>query len=730
MAQPTNEDLTNAQLFSAPNILIRQIQLAHSKNPWLISHLKITKRPATNKDYYIPKSLRDSSYVVKAEITEELCKMLSCNNIRERDTCQPETPASYYRVGDNAFDVQCQPACFNISTDVNKNFNLKGERIPDSTMLNWHQNECRFVDTATIAWLEKTFYRSKILYEKRKNDMPTGFSRIKSTNPYGCGFDYVPNETYCNYYDRTLQPDLSCNMTVWEKVLDSVIGMSLINFGRSVLRTFQHGKPFDIPQNLPEFPNELPEMYRSVDNWKSNINKDFQIPEVINIKPNFRLRRTRRDISNHEADDDDDDNDLNEHISEFTQLQMGIKTLKDYEWERVNKLQAEANERLQKFKERNNRCDIIEEQVTRVKRQINDIINNEHGFKEKIKDHKYGKKSNGGKRQKIKEPLPPSEVQESKYITIIRNLLQYFTTDEFFKQLGYDVVQQELLKQTKSLCNKIIQKLLNDAFQKTATTIVGRIGEKVLGAGIKATFNRMVVGSVVRYASQSVIFAAKFAASITSVIGIILIFTAILDLVFTFWDPFGYQNLFPPTIVQDLMANSELAFRRSFKSATASYTIDNLLSKLLTEDEILEIQLQSLIESIIYLDALSVNSEGSRINKGEQIDLRDLNPANIESGITQTVAKEIVRWNEDSYNTYNRPFLNRINLTRNCNAIAVVLFTLSGLMFIIGLILLALVLFILALTILIIARLNISSDLFVNGYNEYTTPSTPSSSSS
>jgi hypothetical protein len=100
------------------------------------------------------------------------------------------------------------------------------------------------------------------------NDMRTGFSRKNFNNKYGSGLDYRTNKTFCGYYDRTLQPDGSCDMTAWEKFADSVFGMSLVNTLKSAVRLITNGgKPFDLPQNLPPYPESVPTKFARV-GWK------------------------------------------------------------------------------------------------------------------------------------------------------------------------------------------------------------------------------------------------------------------------------------------------------------------------------------------------------------------------------------------------------------------------------------------------------------------------------
>lgn len=698
MATYTAVDLENAQKFRTPNVLLRKVRKCHTKYPWLISWIDITNEPA---DYYVPNTLQHAGRKVTLKMTKTLCELISCNAIREKDSCKPDTPATWYRVGDDGFDIQCQPACYNLSHHNNLMYSETNERTTDNMMTNWHDNDCRILDSSMIAWMEKPFYRSKVVYETRVNDMPTGFSRIKSNNPYGGGIEYRTNETYCGYYDRQLDTeDGSCTMTLWEKTLDAVVGMSLINTIKSSIRKLDHSLPFNLPDNLPPIPDKVPSIY-TLDGWRSNINANFILPDLIDTKPKKRKRRKKRHVDTHE-----------ETLSEFMQLQMGILNQRDYELRRMDNFVKEANKRLNDFniQQQGQTNELKDVTLKRVRRNIIDVINDN--------------KETFGLKQSIETPNdiddtspPPSERQDNKFIRIIKTLLTSLSKAELYEQIGIDVATQTLLKYTQKLCVKIVQKLLSDVFQETSRRIIGSVGEFVLSSAIHSVYTNIAVNSVIRYASQTAIFAAKFTASLTSVIGIILIFTMVLNILFTFWDPYGYNNLFPPTIVSDLMASSELAFRRAFKSPTATYTVDRLLHKLLTENEILEIEVESLFDTVLYLDALVVNSEGSRIHKGESINLHNLNASNIDSGITEAIAQNIVRWDAATYAEYNRRFISRVDANKKLNYIAGGLLVFTGLMFAARLILFALILFILSILVLALAKLCINTDWLIDLYN-------------
>lgn len=156
----------------------------------------------------------------------KLCEKLSCNKTKMAGVCKDTDAAGYHYVGDDAYDVHCQPACFN--TKIRPTY-ANTERLADTPQLTWFNGGCKIIPDEVVTYLEKPFYRDQTRYVRRVNDMPTGFSRMADGDPDGIGFTYRNNRRYCAYYDRTLTDDGDCSYEWWEEGLDAVLGMSLIN---------------------------------------------------------------------------------------------------------------------------------------------------------------------------------------------------------------------------------------------------------------------------------------------------------------------------------------------------------------------------------------------------------------------------------------------------------------------------------------------------------------------
>lgn len=723
MASYTEDDMAAANMFAESNTKIRMLRKMYEKSPHLVSWVKYTIRPATANDYYIPSTLVDAAKVVTVEMTEELCKLLSCTPVREKDPCPVNGVASYYYVGDDAYDVQCQPSCFHTATKIT--YNDDGSRAADVPQLNWHAGKCRIVNSSMVSYLEKTFYRSDTKYEIRVNDMPTGFSRIKvDDNPYGSGISYRTNSAYCGYYDRHLEADGSCEMSKLEFLLDAVIGQTLINSVKSGVRMLINNNiPFALPSNLPKLPDKLDPIH-TLDGWRKNINTSFVLPDLIDTKPKAAtaetftasMKRKKRSLDSSNTDEEYDheilhpDKETNDMIhfrrraellgdgsdlSNFMRVSMGMDVVKT----------------LDKVVGLNDNGDIVGPME---KPKISKKSNNNDKANAANDDDDDDNNNNP-------DEIPKDWTEKMKDMFV--SLLKMLTEKDFYIQAGIDYITGKALDGLKALCKKVIEKL-SRFLAKGLFDVTGSIGIKVLTSSIKSVTLRIVTTLVLRIGAKVAIAIAKLLAAVASVVGWILIGTMLLDLMFSFWDPFGYNNLFPPEMPKIVMENGELALRQAMASATADYEFDNLAAIILSEDELLEIQLESLIDRITYLDALVVNSEGSRIDKGNEIDVNAGNQNAMDAAQTQGMAQK-VHWNTQEYENYNRKFMARVDTNKYCNYAAAAMILLSGIFAAARIPLLCIVFIIIALIIMALARFELQDDLVVDFLEKYTNKDSP-----
>lgn len=560
----------------------------YKKRPHLVSYLNLNDRAATPADYYIPPSMKDKCRVLDVSISEHLCAKLSCNRTTERAPCTPDLEASYYWVGDDDYDVQCQPACFNVRDA--KTYQANGSRDVDMPQLNYHKGSCRIVPDGITSYLEKPFYRSAVQYERRVNDMPTGFSRVRNDRDYGCGFDYRNNASYCAYYDRTLDDDGDCSYEWWEQGLDAVVGMSFVNTVKSAVRQVNGTEAYKrLPDNLPPKPKE-PRPEHTLNGWRSDVYGGFVVPDLLDVVDVNAERRDR----------------------------VKTKVLENTHYASARRERSIAND--------------------------ND---------------------------------PPSPANPDKLLLpeareklqhLMENVMRMLQSSEFWTSLGVSWMFDRSLDEVKRFSYKVMENI-----QKLLSRDLYRIAERafcktVLTGTVQSTARTVIVHTALRTAGKFAIALAKMTVAATSVVGWLLIIVNVLDIVFALWDPYGYDKMFPKELPNDIMLSGEAALRSQFGASVVEYKFENLVNAVVTEDEILQLQLTGMLEKAIYLDSLETNSEGAVIDKRDIIILSNSDFDVLYDDESNRALARRVRFDRDLYDRYNCDFLRRVNANRVLSA--------------------------------------------------------------
>ncbi|XP_060873653.1 uncharacterized protein LOC132947552 [Metopolophium dirhodum] len=617
----TSVDHKNAEKYAEYNFKVRMLERLLKKAPHLASYLEYTVRDATSADFYIPISLKNKCKIIDIKISKRLCEKLSCNKTREKDMCTPDHIASYYRVGDDKWDVQCQPACFNMTDKPT--YEKNGEARTVTPWLNYAFGECRVVPQETVNFLEKPFYRSDVQYEKRVNDMPTGYSRIKDTSdPYGCGFTYVNNETYCNYYDTVMIKEEGkqygpCSYTGTEHVLDVVVGMNLINTVKSTVRSYvinQSKEPFALPTDLVKLPEKLDPLL-TVKGWRSDVNTNFKLPQLMNVpyekpikstrsKRNVEKKSSTQIIDNNTDDDDDDYDD-------------------------------------------NNR---------------NDVENNE-------------------------PIMTTSEKVEKTIQVTIESLIQMVKSPELWESLAINLAFETTLSELRKFCVKTIETLQPVLTKNMITLMEKSFSRPVITAVVRSMAKTMVTRVVLKIAAKSALMLAKVTLYATNPISWILLVAMALDFAFGWWDPYGYQSINPVDFPMAFMRSGEIEQRQRFNMATVDYNFQHLVDLLLDSDDILEFTILAFFERAVYINSLSTNSDGVFIDKSEVYDLSQGMDIDLNEMATNASLRELVKrstFDKKDYDAFNKKFLDRVSITGSCTdyatlmAIGVLVFAFSG----------------------------------------------------
>lgn len=306
-----------------------------------------------------------------------------------------------------------------------------------------------------------------------------------------------------------------------------------------------------------------------------------------------------------------------------------------------------------------------------------------------------------------------------KIADILKALLKSAATDpDFWLGVGVGVGSEVALDTVKALCKRIVEKLSVYATGEMLR-IGSAVGSKILAGALRGIAVRMVTSVVIRVGSKLAIMLAKITAAAASVIGWLLVGAMLLDLLFTFWDPYGYNNLFPPEMPKVLNDNGQLAFRKALESATCNYEFESFVGLVLTQDEILALQIESFTDRLTYLDSLVVNSEGSRIDKGEEISMGDdQRTSDMEAARNRAMTDRVRRFDPESYAAYNRDFFARTRVNEWSNWAAGACCVVALGLGLLGLYLLAVFFLLLTLLILTAARLELQGDLAVETIRE------------
>lgn len=614
----TISDLDDAGKFTDYNYKVRLLRAMDKKAPHLVRHLTFEVRNARDEDYRIPAAIAQKCKVIDISISEKLCAKLSCNPAKEDRMCTVDDPASYYYVGDSAYDIQCQPSCFH--TAPNSMYNESGATASTMNLLNYHNGKCVILPMATVTYLEKTRYRSDVLYEKRVNDMPTGFSRVKSNSPNGSGIRYTINEAYCKYYDLEFDSNGSCEMSHSDKILDTIIGMNLINTTKSAVRHIIQGeKPFPPPENLIALPRAIPHDL-TVEGWREDFDKNFIFPSLITY------------------------DEYAPRISKKLRRRRNTETMSD---------------------------------------KINEIV-------EKI-DH--------GTKLILKE---------------------MFTSDRFWIDLGKDVALDGVLASTKDISKWLGEKISKTYAKLAMQKTTNGFGEHVINAGLRSSLRATIRDVSMRAALKIVMTSAKFVALSVSVFGIFLIISTALNLLFTFWDPFGYQNMLEPSIPQDMFVAGEKALLKAAKQKNVDFGFQNLVTILLSDDEVMSIRNETFFERMIYLNALEVNSEGTRIDKGEIVHVSgEYREVELNTAINKITAKQH-NLDHIDLKLYNDRFILRVRLNKYLATMSMLTAIISVALVFAGFNFLGFLLLLFFIILLVIASLSILvDDQLIDALQEY-----------
>lgn len=266
----------------------------------------------------------------------------------------------------------------------------------------------------------------------------------------------------------------------------------------------------------------------------------------------------------------------------------------------------------------------------------------------------------------------------SKAEQIWEGLFDYLTNEENrlsvifdFSPIAWAAMKKLILKLAEKLGPKIA---------KIVAKISGKIGLRVIQTAIQTVAAKVVAMSAFRIGAQLTLFLGRMLAAAASVVGWLLFAAFVFDLIFTFWDPLGYNKLFPPKMPGDVVFNGDLALRQAFGRPTADFEWEQFINMILSEDTVFLIGLESMSDQILYLDSLIVNSEGSVIDKGDRVSFDGVDSTKLEESNNHARAKEN-HFSSTKFQMYNEYFYRRARINGSLQKLGYATLAVGGVLF-------------------------------------------------
>ncbi len=586
----TNKDMDNAIAYSNNRYMLGVLNTLYTKLPHLISHLNYSIEQADpDKDYYYHSSFQTKAIKVKITIPEKLCDKISCNSVRGEKTCTRNDVADYYIIGDEAeFQRRCQPACFNLTDDPYIDEET-GEEQVQMLRLSYNDRYGCIILPPAIVWHEIPFYRSDVRYEHRMNDLPAGFNLDKPDTSTYSQLTYKYNKSYCEAFYNEWDGK-KCVTTIQDKILYAVVGESIIKLVKAGIESINSGFKTDYKKvDFPDIPEIEPQFL--LDGWRRDINDDFVVPPV-----DFELPPMSQII-------------YRETLYDHTKLQDSVQDTNMNIIKFLKQKQGQISSNLRRRIEANYKLVINDTELS--------DIENVKKFNKTHSNIKLRTILNS----KLKNDSEDIEIGEY-IINIISAIFSSLTDSNFWLDMGIGIVSDVLLDQIKVVFRKLANELIPQITKKLLA-VSGKVFSKVFASSLISTITNTMSKIMIKTVSKVMIQLTKLVAEIASVVGIILAIISIFDILLTIWDPLGFNNKFDEDVIKSVIESSDISMRKSLGVAIPQMSFNMFSNMIMTSEEIIEEGLNCYRHIYEYLDSLTVNSEGSRIDKGDEIDINN-----------------------------------------------------------------------------------------------------------
>lgn len=699
----TQTDILNAINYSNNRSRLNTVKFLHTQYPHIASHLLVSVRAASyTDDYYFPSNFAHRAIVAEVNIGQVVCEKISCNFATPNGNCTSRSETQYYRIGNkDQFERACQPACFNLMQ--NKTYDDKGEEIPQMTRLKYHNNNCVFVPESSI-WAEMPLFRSTERFETRVNDLPTGFNETQNRfNFSGIGYNY--NEPYCqSFFDSFDAANNVCYTKWYEQILNVVVGENIIKMVKSGVIALQNNGNTVPDPNLPQ-PPPMEEEFK-LESWLNDINKDFIVPDPDADLSDFPAQFTTKMFELNKTKLDE----IKAQIMVNKSLYAGCKnienTLRRQIEDGIGKFIPPTTKKINEKKPKKitslslRKKKLFDEK--KIADEIDFIVKANEDEEEDDGDDEEDEGTNWGDR-----------IQDI-FLSILQDMV---TNPIFVASIAVDVIITKVLdlikKQAKNLIERLIPRLTQLLLQ------IGRpIGERLLSTAIRTAVSSMIVKVALKVVGQMMIALARLVILASSIIGIVLIIISLFDIVLSFWDPLGFNNKYPPGYIDEVMIHSDYALRRDFQMSIPRLEFESFTTLVLTQDEIMTLNIEAFTWVLEYLDVLEINSEGARIDKGDEIEF-DILPEVMEDDLNENLAQLRI-YTPEEFIEYEQKQSNRWRFSKVMQRLGLVMVGASCLMVALQAQLMAIIFFFFAFALILFSVYSMEIDFVLDNVNQQT----------
>lgn len=242
---------------------------------------------------------------------------------------------------------------------------------------------------------------------------------------------------------------------------------------------------------------------------------------------------------------------------------------------------------------------------------------------------------------------------------LIDGLLKSFSDLNSLQDMGIYLAGDSALGAIKSMLKKITP----DLFKQMLTSLIKVSESTVLS---KAVAEALMVNSVRQVFEMSIVkvgieLIIEGATSVVSLVGFITLVSTFMDILLRYMDIFSFNSMINTPHLKTIWTTSQSSM---FKAANGNVELDwnRIICFYFTHEQLLSFYTtpEHYLNSLKYLDALTVNSDGRPIDRSEGINTDTFKRLIKDETLTTLVNKHIDALNIEQFNAYNKTHEQRL----------------------------------------------------------------------